>query len=75
MATMVCRPLRGELAQESTVVQCATSGRFLPWTHNPTGPATLLLLYLMEPVYLFTSSEEAQNQVHQAGKDPVVQCD
>lgn len=43
--------------------------------HNPTGPATLLLLYLMEPVYLFTYSEEAQNQVKQAGKGSVVQCD
>lgn len=75
MATMVCGPLRGKLAWESTEVQCDTSGRFLPWTHNPTGPATLLLLNLMEPVYLFTSSEEAQNQVHQTGKDPVGQCD
>lgn len=62
----------GELDWKGIMVQCETSGCFLAWPHNPTGLTTLLLLYVMKPIYLLTYSEEAQNQVHQAGKGPIL---
>lgn len=55
-ADMICRLLMGELAWEGTTVQCDTARCFF-WTHNPKGPATLLLLF-MQPVYLFTYSKD-----------------
>lgn len=54
------------------MVQYETYGCFLAWPHNLAGLSTLLLLYVMKPIYLLTYSAEAQNQVHRAGKGPVV---
>lgn len=73
-ANTICRLFMGELAWEGTTVQCDTARCFFFWTHNPKGPATLLLLF-MQPVYLFTYSKDVQNQVHWAGKGRIVQRD
>jgi hypothetical protein len=73
MAIMICRSFRDDLAYKGTM----HGPVYYTWMHPFLDPqsncsAILLLLHLMKAVYLFTYSKEAQNQVHQAGKGPIV---